>query len=635
MSGIEFRQRLAAILAADAAGYSRLMAADERATVLALDSARAVFRDHIESRHGRVIDMAGDSVLAVFETAAGAVEAALAIQLQLNASARALPEDRRMRFRIGLHLGDVTEKADGSVYGDGVNIAARLQQLAAPGGITVSQAIHAAVKNRVAAAFEDLGEQPVKNIPEPVRAFAVDFGESASRVSALRRLRWPRWMPWVAAVAAAIVFAGALWWSAPSSPGASRPPVSTTALTLPSKPSIAVLPFENMGGDPEQTYFADGMTEDLITDLSKIGELFVISRNSTFAYKGKPRDVREIARTLGVRYVLEGSVRRAGDEIRINVQLIDATTGGHVWADRYDGQWKNVFALQDEVASKVVGAMAVELTKEDRERVTQRGTQNAQAYDEFLKGWQRYQRQTPEDFRNAIAHFKQAAELDPKYGRAYAALAAIHWEAYKRYWSQTIGVRRPHLRAEEFLAQAMRYPTPLAHQVASAMLTHRKQHAEAVAEAGRAVAGDPNDAEGYVALADALSFAGKPGDALEMMERALRLNPHHPNYYLYQQGLAQFTSRRLDQAVATLEKALAKQPDDHWSQRLLLATYGQLGRQPDAKKLLEALQTNERRGTGAFQDPLTVKAIGFWYPFARSADAEHFAEGLRRAGLPD
>lgn len=637
MSGTEFRQRLEAILAADAAGYSRLMAADERATVLALDSARAVFRAHIESRQGRVIDTAGDSVLAVFETAAGAVEAALAIQKELDLSARELPEDRRMWFRMGLHLGDVTEKADGSVYGDGVNIAARLQQLAEPGGIIVSQAIHAAVKNRVSTVFEDLGEQRVKNMAEPVRALAVVCKDSSAPAGAVKQTRSLRRRSWAAsATALIVVLAGALWWMQPWSPKASKPSATTVAPSLPSKPSIAVLPFENMGGDPEQAYFADGMTEDMITDLSKVGGLFVISRNSTFAYKSKPRDVREIAKALGVRYVLEGSVRRAGDEVRVNAQLIDATTGGHVWADRYDGQWKNVFALQDQVTRNVVSAMAVELTKEDRERVAQRGTGNAQAYDVFLKGWQHYQRQTPEDFRAAIGHFRQATELDPKYGRAYAALAAIHWEAYRRYWSQAIGVPRPYLRAEEFLARAAQNPTPLAHQVASAMLTHRKQHAEAVAEAGRAVAGDPNDADGYVALAGALGFAGQPGDALEMIERAIRLNPHHPAYYLYQRGLAQFAMKRLDEAATSLERALALQPSDHWSQRLLLAAYGLLGRQQHAKKLLEEIRVSDaRRGTSAHQDPLAVKALAFWYPFASDEVAGQFAEGLRRAGLPE
>jgi TolB-like protein/tetratricopeptide (TPR) repeat protein len=410
------------------------------------------------------------------------------------------------------------------------------------------------------------------------------------------------------------------------------------AFPLPDKPSIAVLPFVNMGGDPEQAYFADGVTEDLITDLSKVAGLFVIARNSTFMYKGKATDIREVAKTLGVRYVLEGSVRRSGAEVRVNAQLIDATTGGHVWADRYDGDLKNIFAFQDKVTRNVVTALAVELTKDDRERVARRGTGNAQAYDVFLKGWQHYLRQTPEDFRTAIDYFKKAVDLDPKYGQAYAALAATYWEAYTRYWDVALGFRRhreTQFQAEQFLAKAMRDPTPLAHQVASAMLLHTQQHDEAIAEAKRAIASDPNDADGYVALANTLSFTGRGSEALEQVERAIRLNPHYPPYYLYQLGLARFGMKRLDEAATSLERALALNRDDYWSQRLLLATYGLLGRRADAAKLLETIKGNVKSGRLAVYDPLTIRASTYWYPFAERADVERFAEGLRKAGLPE
>lgn len=632
MSGTDLRKRLMAIFVADVAGYSRLMAGDELATVASLDAARSIFRTQIESHQGRVIDMAGDSVLAVFETAAGAVTAALAIQQDLAAVSSSTPEERRMRFRIGVHLGDVIEKGDGTVYGDGVNIAARLEGLAQPGGITVSEAVRGLLRGKVSAIFEDQGEQTVKNISEPVRAYAVRLnpeGKSSATVAPAIRRRPMRRLAIVAAVIA---------WLTPWRSKIERGPEVQTALSLPSKPSVAVLPFENMSGDPEQAYFADGMTEDLITDLSKVAGLFVIARNSTFAYKGKSRDVREIAKTLGVRYVLEGSVRRSGAEIRVNAQLIDATTGGHVWADRYDGDMKNVFGLQDKVTRNVVTALAVELTKDDRERVARRGTENAQAYDVFLKGWQHYLRQTPEDFRAAIDYFKKTIDLDPNYGRAYAALAATYWETYTRYWGLALGMSGQHdarVQAEQFLEKAMREPTPLAHQVASAMLLHSQQHDEAIAEAKLAIAGDPNDADGYVALAGALSFTGKAREALELVERAIRLNPHYPPHYLYQLGLAQFSMNRLDDAAASLQRALALNRDDHWSQRLLLATYGLLGRRADAAKLLDAIKGRDQRGLHASRDPLTVTAITFWHPFANRADAERFADGLRKAGVPE
>jgi len=629
------RQRLAAILVADVAGYSRLMAADERQTVAALDAARSVFTAAVGAHQGRIIDMAGDSVLAVFDTATGAVTAALAVQDGLAAAAQPLPEHRRMRFRIGVHLGDVIEKADGTVYGDGVNIAARLESLAEPGGVMVSDAVRTAVRGKVAAAFVDRGEKRVKNIPEPVHAFAVRGGEG--RPSAAHRLPRRLIAAGVAAVVLAVLGASVAWYA----PWRARTDAAAPgggALPLPSKPSIAVLPFENMSGEAEQAYFADGITEDLITDLSKVSGLFVIARNSTFVYKGKARDVREVARTLGVRYVLEGSVRRSGNDIRVNAQLIDASTGGHVWADRYDGDMKNIFGLQDKVSRTVVTALAVELTKDDRERVARRGTDNPQAYDAFLKGWEQYLKQNPEAFRGAITHFKQATALDPAYGRAYAALAATYWDASTRYWDVLLGFNRQHeaqYLAEQYLAKAMRDPTPLAHQVASAMNLQAQQHEEALAEAKRAIAADPNDANGYIALAAVLSFTGHPDEALVEVERAMRLNPHYPPSYLYQLALARFGLKRLDEAAASLERAIALNPDDHWSQRLLLATYGQLGRRDQGGKLLETMKTREARGRIAAWDPITIKAIAYWYPYTRREDAERFSEGLRRSGVSE
>ena len=640
MADTGLRQRLQAILAADVAGYSRLMATDERSTVTALDAARGVFKSQIESHQGRVVDMAGDSVLAVFETAAGAVTAALAVQEELRVSSSSVPDARRMRFRIGVHLGDVIEKSDGTVYGDGVNIAARLQGLAEPGGIAVSESVHGSLRGKVSAFFEDHGEHTVKNIPEPVRVYAVRLNaepmSSAAAAPAIPRRAMRHLAMPVAAGIALVIAVGAIAWLAPWRSRTDT--ASPTALALPSKPSIAVLPFDNMSGDPEQAYFADGITEDLITDLSKVAGLFVIARNSTFAYKGKSKEIREVARTLGVRYVLEGSVRRSGADIRVNAQLIDATTGGHVWADRYDGDMKNIFGLQDKVTRNVVTALAVELTKDDRERVARRGTGNAQAYDVFLKGWQHYLRQTPDDFRAAIVQFKQAAELDPKYGRAYAALAATYWEASRRFWDVALGLPRTHdaqFQAEQFLAKAMRDPTPLAHQVASAMLVQAQQHDDAIAEAKKAIASDPNDADAYVALAAALSFTGRASEALGQVEGAMRLNPHYPPHYLYQLGLAQFGMKRLDTAATSLERALTLNHDDYWSERLLLSTYGLLGRRANAAKLLEEMKGKDRRGKFAFQDPITVTAIVYWHPFANPTDAGRFAEGLRKAGVPD
>ena len=636
----EVKRKLTAILSADVKGYSRLMAEDEKETVHTLNAYKEVMTGLIQHHHGRVVDAPGDNVLAEFGSVVDAVECAVEIQKELKTRNAKLLENRRMEFRIGVNLGDVIEEGE-RIYGDGVNIAARLESLSDAGGVCISGTGFDQVKNKVSVGYQYLGKQTVKNIPDPVRAYKVLMGpEAVGKVIGEKEPKETRW-GWKAVAAVAVMVligVGLIWNFYLRGPQIERARVEKMAFPLPDKPSIAVLPFVNMGGDPEQVYFADGITEDLITDLSKVAGLFVIARNSTFMYKDKATDIREVAKTLGVRYVLEGSVRRSGQKVRVNAQLIDATTGGHVWADRYDGDLKNIFAFQDKVARNVVTALAVELTKDDRERVARRGTENTQAYDVFLKGWQHYLRQTPEDFRAAIVQFKKAAELDPNYGRAYAALAATYWEASTRYWDAALGFHRhqeAQFQAEQFLAKAMCDPTPLAHQVASAMLLQAQKHDEAIAEAKRAIAGDPNDADGYVSLANALSFTGKATEALELVERAIRLNPHFPPYYLYQLGLARFGMKRLDEAATSLERALALNRDDYWSQRLLLATYGLLGRREDAVKLLETIKRNEKRGWIAFFDPITIRAATYWYPFAEPADAARFAEGLRKAGVPE
>ncbi|HMJ49774.1 MAG TPA: adenylate/guanylate cyclase domain-containing protein [Burkholderiales bacterium] len=642
MTTQEVKRKLTAILSADVKGYSRLMGEDEKWTVRTLNAYREVMANLSQQHRGRVVDATGDNLLAEFASVVDAVECSVEIQKELKTRNAELPENRRMEFRIGINLGDVIEEG-GRIYGDGVNIAARIESLSEAGGVCISGSAYDFVGKKLPLGYEYLGEHTVKNIEKPVRVYKVLMEpQAAGKVIGEKKAKPRQWQKAALVVIAILVVVAAAFalWRLYLRP---TPPIEVAskdkmAFPLPDKPSIAVLPFVNMGGDPEQAYFADGMTEDLITDLSKVAGLFVIARNSTFVYKGKATDVREVAKTLGVRYVLEGSVRRSGAQVRVNAQLIDATTGGHVWADRYDGELKNIFAFQDKVTRNVVAALSVELTKDDRERVARRGTENTQAYDVFLKGWQHYLRQTPEDFRAAIVQFKKAVELDPKYGRPYAALAATYWEAYTRYWDVALGFsrgRETHFQAEQFLTKAMRDPTPLAHQVASAMLLHTQQHDEAIAEAKRAIASDPNDADGYVALANALSFTGKPSEALELVGRAIRLNPHYPPYYLYQLGLAQFGMKRLDEAATSLERALALNRDDYWSQRLLLATYGLLGRRADAGKLLETIKRNEKRGQIASMDPLTIRAVTYWYPFSERADVERFAEGLRKAGVPE
>jgi adenylate cyclase len=373
-------QRLAAILAADAAGYSRLMSADEHSTVAALDAARAVFRHEIESQRGRVVDMAGDSVLAVFETATGAVSAALAVQKHIEALCDQLPQDRRMRFRIGLHLGEVIEKADGTVYGDGVNIAARLQGLATAGRIAVSDSIRGAVRGKLNVTFQDRGAHQVKNIDEPVHAYGIASEAGAMSV-------------------------------APVAFGEAQP-------SLPDKPSLAVLPFDNMSGDPEQAYFADGIAEDLITALSRVSWLFVIARNSSFAFRGEKLDIRTIATRLGVRYLVEGSVRKAGERVRVTAQLIEAASGQHLWADRYDGPLDRVFELQDQITASLVGAIEPKLRSTEIARARRKKPDSLDAFDLLLQALPHHATMTADGLGQAIKLLDRAILLSPTYSQA-------------------------------------------------------------------------------------------------------------------------------------------------------------------------------------------------------------------------
>jgi TolB-like protein/class 3 adenylate cyclase len=402
-------RRLAAILSADVVGYSRLMGEEEAETIARLDSLKAEILDPLIDQHnGRIVKLIGDGLLVEFGSVVDALECAVAWQKTVEARARQTSDDKAIRFRIGINIGDVIVKGD-DVYGEGVNVAARLEGLAEPGEILVSRTVANHVKGKIGSGFEDLGEQELKNIPEPVQVFRVVSREATASTSrrVSKKTKLPGFPAIAAGLAVLILAAGAALWLRPWEPQVEPASVERMALPLPDKPSIAVLPFANMGGDPEQEYFSDGMTEDLITDLSKISSLFVIARNSSFSYKGKQVKVREVAEELGVRYVLEGSVRRAGDEIRINAQLIDATTGGHLWAERYDGSVSDVFALQDKVTRQIVTALAVSLTADEQVERVQTETENAAAYDAFLRGWELFRRGTVEDYA-AATPFHQA-----------------------------------------------------------------------------------------------------------------------------------------------------------------------------------------------------------------------------------
>jgi TolB-like protein/predicted Zn-dependent protease len=396
-------------------------------------------------------------------------------------------------------------------------------------------------------------------------------------------------------------------------------------LPLPDNPSIAVLPFVNMSGDPEQEYFADGMTDDLITDFSKISGLFVIARNSAFTYKGKPVKIKRVSRELGVRYVLEGSVRKVGDRVRINAQLIDATTGGHLWAERYDGNLGDVFALQDKVTRKIVAALAVKLTTGEQQLVARRDTDNVKAYDEFLRGREHYRRYTSNDVAKAVTYFKKAITLDPNYTRAHAWLATAYWASFVRRWAPDLGWSDVGSLAKKHLEIAMENPIPEVHRTASWMQTYQRQYEEAIAEAERAMALNPNDADNHYALARVLIWAGRSREAIDLYKRAMRLDPYYPAQYLLKLGLAQFCVGDLENAATTFERARKRNPGlPAWP---LAATYAYLGREQEAAEVIAEYM--KRRGFKR----VTVKGVLRYYPFKDPKDKDRFADGLRKAGL--
>jgi TolB-like protein/class 3 adenylate cyclase len=635
--GVE--RKLAAILAADVVGYSRLMEADEAGTLAALNAHRKkLIEPTIAENNGRVVKLMGDGVLVEFASVVEAVTCALTVQDGMTGRNEDVTGDRRIVFRIGVHLGDVMVE-DNDLYGDGVNVAARLEALAEPGEICISQQALDQVETKLDLAYEDLGKQQVKNIVRPIHAWQVQReGQVRRKTTAPRRRIGAMPLYGLAVVAVMIAVGGvAAWWHLWKSDVAPNPAPGVTAPfpDRPDRPAIAVLPFDNISGDPEQEYFADGMAEDIITDLSKISGLFVIARNSSFAYKDNQTDVRTIARELGVRYVLEGSVRRAGDNVRINAQLVDAGTGGHLWAERYDGERQDVFALQDSVTERIVSALAVQLTAGEKAQVTRRETLNIAAYDAFLQGWEHYRRRTPGDFAKAADFFEQAVSLDPQYGRAYAALAIIYWKSW--VWSvQTMSpsmqapwTRRLNIpvvyapeRAEEYLQKAMQFPTPLAHQVASEMRWRNRQYNEAIAEAKRAIALNTNDSAGYVAMAEAMIFGGQPKEAVKFIEKAIRLDPHSAaNLYIL--GLARFSMGQLDQAATLFERALQRSPLSRSWKAPLAAAYAHIGQDEKAQAAIGDY------GGGLY----TVRDIMDLWPFSDTNVVERFAIGIVKAGV--
>lgn len=573
-------RRLAAVLAADIAGYSRLMGADEEGTLNRLKAARKTLIDPaIDTHRGRIVKTTGDGLLAEFASAVDAVRSAVEVQRRMADRNAGEPQDVRLELRIGIHIGDIILD-DNDIFGDGVNIAARLEGIAEPGGICISDDAQRQIRGKVDVAFDDMGPQHLKNIAEPMRAW--------------------RFSPHPRAESA--------------QPATPEP---APALALPDKPSVAVLPFKNMSADPEQEFFADGIAEDIITALSRYPSLFVIARNSSFSFKGRTVDVKQVGRELGVRYVLEGSLRKSGDRVRVTAQLVEAETGKHAWAERYDRGLADIFAVQDEITQATTTAIAPAIADAERQRAMRRQPASLDAWGAYQRGLWHLGKASAEDNRLAQTFFQQAIDRDPMFAGGYIGLSAV--------LSREKGTQAK----EEELARravALDAGNAEAHARLALALNARGDHAGALDHAEQALTLCPNLAAAHGALGVILAYAGRPQEGLAALETCIRLDPRDPSLVnrLSQVALAHYFCRDYEGAVRAAERAIRSFPDFPSSYRWLAAALGGLGRIAEAE---EALKKATTISPSAF-----LFQVGDRPPWFRPDDHAHMLEGLRKAG---
>ena len=571
------KRRLAAILAADVVGYSRLVREDEEGTIRALrDLRRERIEPVIKSRDGRVVKLMGDGILAEFSSIVDAVRAAIEIQRAVAQWNDDVAFDNRFAFRIGVHLGDVIVDGD-DIHGDGVNVAARLESLSPPDGFCITGSVHEEVRDRLDIRFTDLGEKEVKNLNRPIRVWQWHPDGSGDFID----------LPMPAA--------------------------------KPDKPGIAILPFNNSSSDPEQTHFSDGITEDLITEISRFPELVVISRNSAFTYKGKVAKVQDVCRDLNVQYVVEGSVRKAGQRLRISVQLIDGQTGGHLWAERYDRQIEDIFDVQDDVTERVVDALKITLVG-GVSRISRVRKPDSRAYDYVLRGREQYRLFTRDGNAKARDLFEKAIEIDPDYAEPYAGLS----ETYVQDWFA--GSVSALDRAYDLAKQATsRDPMlPLVQEALSTVHLFRREHDAAITTACRWVELEPSDAEAYAALAGAKHFAGQNREVAPLIETATRLNPYFPFYYPHYIGLANLAMGRFEDAATAFRRAITRNPDTVWPHFFLAASLGHLSEREDAQKAWSQVKRIQ---------PDAVVGQVTQLPYKHKRDTNLVLEGFQKAGL--
>ncbi|ANM18468.1 adenylate cyclase 3 [Rhizobium sp. N541] len=588
-------RKLAAILVADVVGYSRLAGADEDRILARLRTLRSDLVDPTIAVHnGRVVKRTGDGSLIEFRSVVDAVRCAIEVQTAMVERNIGVPPEHRIEFRVGIHLGDVVEESDGDLMGDGVNIAARLEGVARPGAICLSEDAYRQVRARLDLAVTDLGQIQLKNIAEPMRVYLLQV--------------WPASQPVPA--------------RPPGAPPATRSP---SAAAVADKPSIAVLAFNNMSGDAEQEYFSDGISEDIITDLSKLSELHVIARNSSFVYKNVTASVPEMARALGVRYVLEGSVRKAGNRVRVTAQLIDASNGGHIWASRFDRDLTDIFAVQDELTQEIVAALKLNLTHGDHDRLAQGRAVDVSAYELLLRGREQASTHSRSGNRAARGLAAEAVAIDPDYAAARALISFTHVLDYVNAWSED---PEGSLRTGLDLAQQtvdMAEEQPNSHFALGMACMWSRELDRARAEVLRGLALSPNSAELLILMAHIQIFSGDPAGALETLDASMRLDPHHPEILLQFLADAHFSLGEYEQAITAIEQRLEQNAQSETAYALLASCYGHLGRPEDARQAWEkALRINP---------DFSIERRRRVLPFRNPEDFNRRVEGLRKAGL--
>jgi adenylate cyclase len=620
-------RRLAAILATDVVGYSRLMSNDEAGTHARLKALRTDFVEpEITDHNGRIVKLMGDGILVEFASVVDAVTCAIAIQDGVLERQETVLADQRIQLRIGVNIGDVIIE-DGDIYGDGVNVAARLESLAEPGGICVSRTVYEYTRGKVGHALEHMGEHQVKNIPEPIDVYrVVNHAGPQALHGALAPVRWPM----LGASALVLTAVALLLWLQPWQPASPEPePVGQAVPAAPSRPSLAVLPFDNLSADADDEYFADGLTDDLITDLSKISGLLVIARNTVFTYKDRAVDIRDVARELGVRYVLEGSVRRAGDEIRINVQLIDSQTGGHLWAERLDRDVSDIFAVQDEVIRHIVDTLAIQLSPSEQQRVERLPTNNLEAYDYYLRAEHAARIGISAELRAALSLYDKATTLDPSFAEAYAAGAWTAAYVMRSNYDTVLPTPVARKRAYELSSRALELDpeAPLPFAVLAILQTIDGRFEQARVSAKRAVALGPNEAEAHGALSYALTFSGHHADAVAAFEALMRLNPRLlPGDWIVG-ALAFILNDEPERAIDILEQARAEAPDIDDIHAVLCAAYALSGQAEAARHAAaEAIRVSPNLNVAIYRVILAQ--------FHSDRDLTKILDAMQSGGLP-